>query len=215
MKQLALFFWVVVFSSQIALAEKGFTILREKDWFLEMSGDLQFTSSEASQIENATFNQDFSFSQMFHLGLNVKIWRGLFFGFQYGYWSAKQEYTLGTNTITDTLVQHSVGPSLGVEWGNPRLQYRFLIVAPYSASLFIERLNPDRQTFTPVQPPISYEARLQINLKFSSSVALIFQGGYRIQDFGVFKSGSENFLTSGNSLNMSGFFVGSGLGIFL
>lgn len=197
-----------------ARAEKPFTILREKDWLLELSGDLQFTSSEANQIENATFTQDFSFSQIFHFGLSLKIWRGVFFGFQYGYWSVKQEYTLSSNTVSDTLVQHSVGPTLGVEWGNPRLQYRFLLAAPYSASLALERLNPDRQIFMPDFLPIGYEVRFQINLKFSSSIAWILQGGYRFLDLGVLKSGSEVFPTSGNSLNMSGPFVGSGLGIF-
>jgi hypothetical protein len=198
----------------VAHAERAFTILRDKDWFLEASGDLQFTGSEANQIENATFSQDFSFSQVFHLGLSVKVWRGLLLGVQYGYWSAKQEYTESTNTISDTFVQHSVGPMLGVEWGNPRLQYRFLIVAPYSASLFVERLNPDRQNFLPDSLPINYEARFQINLKFSSSVVWLLQGGFRFMDLGAFKSGSETFPATGNSLNMSGPFVGSGLGIF-
>lgn len=204
-----------VLSASAWSENRPFTVLREKDWMVQLGGDLQITGSQANQVEGATFSQDFTYSQMFHLGVSVKIWGKLFLGVQYAYWSATQKYVSSTEeSISDSFTFQGLEPQLGMEWGNPRIQYRLLVGAQYPLSFSILRSKTEPLTFLPAEQSLTYELRFQLNLKFSSSFAWILEGGYRLMDFGVLNSGTESFIASGDALDLSGPFVGSAIGIY-
>jgi hypothetical protein len=211
--------FAMAFSASSWAAGRPFTFLKEKDWLVQLGGDLQITGSKANQIEGATFSQEFTYSQIFHLGLSVKFWGNLFLGFQYAYWSATQNFITSTEeSISDTFTFHGLEPQLGLEWGNPRIQYRLILGAQYPLSFSIARDKTEPLTFIPDEQLLSYELRFQLNLKFSSSVAWILEGGYRLMDFGILSAGSESYINTGDPagdrLDLSGPFVGSAIGIY-
>jgi hypothetical protein len=193
--------------------EKGFTHLREGDFLVQLGGDLQFTDSQAAGIPGASFSKKFTNSYVLNASVGAQVLGPFYFGLRYGYWLASQNYNVSGVSSSDTLTIHGFGPEVGALWGNPRIQYRAVLGFSYPVGLKIDRQQASSQTFSRDTLPLTYELRLQLNLKFNSHVSWLVEGGYRRVNLGKLLSGSTDYITSGASLDLSGLFVGTGMGI--
>jgi len=90
---------------------------------------------------------------------------------------------------------HEVQGVLGVQFGNPRVRYRLLGGAGIPMSV---KDIPDSKS-------ILYDSRFQVILKLNSTVSWLIEAGYRWADLGTSSSGSR--------LDLSGPFLGTGIGI--
>ena len=210
---LRLWVWIIVSLLWGGNAANGFTRLASTPVLIQIGGDLQFTDSQAASISNATFSDKFTNSYVLSAGIGTQAWGPVYVGFRYTYWLGQQKYQVTGEDRTDRLNLQGIGPELGWQWGNPRIQYRAVVGISYPLVCHMDRLKNSSQTFTPAKIPLLYETRLQLNLKFSSAISWVLEGGYRKVNLGNLQSDTEDFLVAGSDLDFSGFFLGTGLGI--
>jgi len=213
MKKTYFYALALLFIVRPVFGEKGFTHLREGDFLVQLGGDLQFTDSQAAGIPGASFSKKFTNSYVLNASVGAQVLGPFYFGIRYGYWLASQDYNVSGVSSSDTLTIHGFGPEVGALWGNPRIQYRAILGFSYPLGLKIERQQASSQTFSRDTLPLTYELRLQLNLKFDSHISWLVEGGYRRVNLGKLLSGSTDYIASGASLDLSGLFVGTGMGI--
>lgn len=189
------------------------TQLHDSGILLELGGQYQFTNSQAGSIPGAVFSQKMMNTYLLQAGLSYQVWKGITVGLRASTWLASQRYELGAETRSDTLTLHQMGPEFGYQFGNPRMRYRLVAAIIYPLTLQVVREGNSSQTFIPGSTPLLYEVRFQSILKFQQWLSWVFEGGYRLFDLGVLRSGSESFVSSGASLDISGPFIGTGIGI--
>ncbi|NBX82820.1 hypothetical protein EBQ90_07005 [bacterium] len=189
------------------------TQLHDSGILLELGGQYQFTNSQAGSIPSAVFSQKMTNPYLLQAGFSYEVWKGITVGLRASTWLARQRYELGVETRSDTLTLHQMGPEFGFQFGNPRMRYRLVAAIVYPLTLKVVREGITSQTFTRVSTRLVYEVRFQSILKVQQWLSWVLEGGYRLFDLGVLQSGSESFVASGASLDVSGPFIGTGIGI--
>jgi hypothetical protein len=103
--------------------------------------------------------------------------------------------TLGTRYHYWLAEVHEVQGVLGVQFGNPRVRYRLLGAVGVPLSV---KSIPECSSFL-------YDARVQVILKLNTTFSWLIESGYRWANLGT--------LSSGVGLDLSGPFLGTGIGI--
>lgn len=132
-------------------------------------------------------------------------------GIRYSHWLGDSTLDWGGQADADSLALKVLGLECGYRFGNPRMHYFVTLGA--GIPLQIEVVQQSQKTFRADTTPLLYEARFQTQLKFMQNISWILEGGYRLAHLGVLKSGNDSYMTSGAGLDLSGAFLGSGLGI--
>ena len=132
-------------------------------------------------------------------------------GIRYSHWLGDSTLNWGGEAETDSLSLKVLGLELGYRFGNPRMHYFLSLGA--GLPLQLEVLQPSQKKYQTDQTPVIYEARIQAQLKFIQNISWILEAGYRQVSLGVLKSGTEKYLPSEKGLDLSGAFLGSGIGI--
>lgn len=192
-------------------ARGGVTQLREGSVLTSLSVHVLYANSNADKVTGATYERKMALPSIGSVGLGIRPWKKLYMGVRYEYWYSDRKFTLNNVGQTDLLKFQTIGGELGYYTGNPRVYYLFSAGVHYPLEL---KISSDRQgDFTNLAKPLTYQGRLVIGVKFSSLIALQIEGGYRLMDLGNLLNGNTPFLSGGASMNLSGPFLGLGLGL--
>ncbi|NBT57672.1 hypothetical protein EBT16_02695 [bacterium] len=180
---------------------------------VELGTALHFTDSKADAVAGADYSKKYTHLQVGVGGFSVLLWERVVVGLQYTYWLAEQQYAVSGNTVQDSLVLHEVGARLGYQLGNPRIRYRLIAGMGYPFGLKVVQKSSSSKDFLPDSVPWVFDGRLQIFLKLNTTLSLLVEGGYRWANLGTFKSDGVEYLPSTGQFDLSGPFIGTGIGI--
>ena len=144
-------------------------------------------------------------------GLGVSPFKPVWLGIRYEYWFASRE-TLSVGSVQkDVLKLQLLGPELGYIRGNSRVAYLFAAGAMFPIAQGISSsANGDYKTST---TEWNWQARAAIELRLARRIAVHFEGGYRWVNIKNLNSMGSSFIQNSNRLELSGPFVGMGLGL--
>jgi hypothetical protein len=127
------------------------------------------------------------------------------------YWFLARAFTVGGLSTVDTFSLAHIGPEIGYYKNSARVLWLLSVSANYPIILEVSSSNGNKYTATPVL--LGYKGQLAVTLRLTGWLGFCFSGGYRFADLGILTSGGSNYLSGGATLNMSGPFVGLGLGV--
>lgn len=180
---------------------------------VELGTALHFTNSKADSIAGAEFSQKYTHSQTLTGGFSILVWDKLILGIRYSHWLAGQKYSSLGNPVEDSLVLHEVGGNVGFQFGNPRIRYRLMAGVAYPLGLKVVQTSSSVRNFIPDENSLLLDSRFQIILKLYTGVSLLVEAGYRWADLGVLKSEGTEYLNPSARFDLSGPFIGTGIGI--
>lgn len=188
--------------------------LKDQSQYVYFGGTFQFTDSAADDVAGASYTKKMTNPVVLVGGLGFRLFNFLFLGARYEHWIAGRGFTVGGVAQNDTLKYQSIGGELGIYRGNPRF---FWIVSAgwfHPITLSVESTRGSTSsTYIHEPKPVGYQARLTMGVKLNSLMSFRLEGGYRHANFGDMSSGSTSLLQGGEKLDLSGPFVGVGLGV--
>lgn len=213
MKRFFLFLLLFLFPLQAAYA-KGKSLVDYSQVFY-IAGNVLFTDSTADDVSGATFRQNMTNPFVGAAGLGFRFLGFLYIGARYEHWFANRDFTSAGIPQEDTLKFSSIGGEVGFYRGNPRFYWTLTAGYFHTLSLSMEsKRNVNIVTIYTRDPkPVTFQGRLTVGVKLNSRYSFRLEGGFRYANLGNLVYGSNPFLPGSADLNLSGPFVGAGLGI--
>lgn len=210
-KLLLLTVCLCLFPSALAWAERK-TPFNLKPFYAYGSYAITLADSESDKVSGAIYQKKMTTPQVGSLGVGMSPLNSIWVGLRYDYWFAKRQMTLGGVDQEDSLKLQLLGPELGYIRGNPRVAYLFAFGAMVPIQQSIAS-NPNGN-FTSDKKDLSYQARAAIQLRLDSHFAVHFECGYRLIKIRELNNSGTSFVPGNKDVDLSGPFVGAGLGIF-
>jgi len=193
----------------VAMA-KRISVLPQRPFLLYASGNIGIASSEADKLSGASYTKNMRTPLVGVLGFGGYPTPWLWVGARYEYWFAARELSIAGAPQKDTLHLQLVGPEIGFVKANPRVAYIFSMGGLYPLE---QRVDSSSQAkFSRGTPFWNYQAKASMELKINSRLDFHLEGGYRWLNLKNLSSGTTAFLPEGRDFNLSGPFVGMGLG---
>ena len=172
--------------------------------------NLGLASPASDKVLGASYTQNMRTPILGTLGLGYFALKPLWIGIRYEFWVAQRKMSLaGVNSI-DKLNLQLLGPEVAYVRGNPRVSYLFAAGGTFPLKQQIDsNVNGVFQTGATFW---NYHLRTSLELRFNTQLALHLEGGYRWVKVRGLSSSSGSFLANGGDVDLSGPFVGIGLG---
>lgn len=171
------------------------------------TADVLFANSAADSIAGATYTRNYATPLVLGAGIGVLLHDNWYLGVRGEYWIAERDFDPGSGQQIDTLRYLSVGGEIGIAKIQHRLQLYILGGVGYPIRLEIESTAG---TFSLPTKPLSFYGKVVGAISFSSHHAFFAEAGYRLANLGAFSDGATPFLPGGDSLDLSGLFLGLG-----
>lgn len=189
------------------------TLLGDSGVLVELGTDLHFTDSKAAEVAGAEFSKKFTHLDVFQGSVSFLLFEHVSLGIRYHYWLGEQNYSLSGTNFKDSLHLQELAGTLGFQFGNPRVRYRVVAAVGYPVDLKVVQTGGSTKNFLPEFTPLLFDGRFQVILKLNSTFSWLIEAGYRRAELGIFKSGTENYISSGATFDLSGPLLGTSVGI--
>jgi hypothetical protein len=190
-------------------SKNGFS---SRKFLFYLSGDIGLAFPESDAVSGAAYTKKMRTPLVACAGFGVAPWSRLWLGMRYELWWAQREIETGGSQSLDTLRLQTLGPEVGWVRGNPRVTYLFVAGAQYPLQQKVEASSVN--SYTSSSSNWNYFVRSSLELRFNSRLALHLEGGYRWVKIKGLQNGVTSFVEGNRDLNLSGPFVGMGLGLF-
>lgn len=194
-----------------ARAEK-ITPFQKRPFLFYGATNLTFAEPDSDKVSGASYQKKMRTPLVGAIGVGVSPIKSVWLGIRYEYWFAKRELTLSGNPQTDSLNLQLIGPEVGVIRGNSRAAYLFAAGGLFP--LVQEISSTSQGTFTTSNSDWKFQLRASIELRLVKSLVVHFESGYRWLRIKNLSSNGVPFISGNGPMNMSGPFVGMGLGFF-
>lgn len=172
-----------------------------------------YSYSDADRVAGAFYTQTYSRPIAGEAGVGVRTMGNIYFQMGYEYWIANRAYAVSNVPFSDVLHYQALGVEAGYLFGSPRA---FLILAggvQYPLELGVT--DSAGVAYATLLTPLSYRGRLVIGVRMNDTFTLLMDGGYRVLNFGSLESNGTPLLSGGAAFDLSGLFLGAGLGVTL
>jgi len=176
------------------------------------SGDIGLASPESDSVSGAVYTKKMRIPLVACAGFGVTLWSRLWLGARYEFWWAQREFETGGSQSLETLRLQTLGPEVGWVRGNPRVTYLFVAGGQYPLQQKVD--STIANSYNSSSSHWNYFVRSSMELRFNSRIALHLEGGYRWVKIKGLQNGVTSFVQGNGDLNLSGPFVGLGLGLF-
>lgn len=185
--------------------------LPQRTFLFYAAGNLALTSSEADKISGATYVENMRTPLLGTVGLGAFVKSWLWLGARYENWFSHRDFSISGVSQEDKLYLQQAGPEIGYVRGNPRVSYLFVVGALYP---FEQRVvSTANGSFSRGTRFWNYYARASMELRLTSRLDFHLESGYRWVNLKDLKAHGTSFLPGGSDLNLSGPFIGAGLGL--
>lgn len=206
------FFLFLLFLAALPVfAKSNGSSLKENRFVFYVAGNMQFSMSQADNVSGASYSEKMNHPFVGALGFGVRALPFLYIGTRYENWWVRRNIMVsGVNQI-DRLAFQTIAAEAGFYTGNPRVHWLLTFGYQHPLQQEIQRSAPAAGNYQRSTPAPSYETRLTLSVKTSTLISIRFEGGYRMSNLGDMTASGTSFLP-GEELNMSGPFIGLGLG---
>ncbi len=200
---------VLTLTASSAFAYGGGNGPKNWKWLIQLTGDFQYSQSDADFLSDTSYTQQFATAGVVSLAVGTTLGKYVYLGTRLEYWYAQRKMSGAAGAENNRLDYQGLGLETGFRGGNARSFWMLTGAIAFPLKLGVS--SSTGATYTTESTPIAYEARATLGLRLTGTFTLMLTGGYRLFEVKDFAN-PVPLLGNGATFNMSGPFGGAGIG---